>query len=40
MIRWQQTGNVGYVPNTNLQNVFMATALDLPDSKKDAIYTP
>jgi hypothetical protein len=31
MIRWQQTFNVGYVPNTVVPKVFMAVALDLRD---------
>lgn len=30
-IRWAQTANVGYVPNTRLENVFMAVAIDLGD---------
>ncbi|CAG5123855.1 unnamed protein product [Candidula unifasciata] len=30
-IRWHQTADYGYVPNERLVNVFMATALDLPD---------
>ena len=30
-IRYQQTGNFGYVPNPKQQNVFMAVAMDLPD---------
>ena len=31
IVRWQQTGNIGYVPNQYHQKVFMATAVDLPD---------
>ena len=30
-IRWHQTFDVGYVPNTKVSNVFMAVALDLRD---------
>ncbi|KAL3884165.1 hypothetical protein ACJMK2_030385 [Sinanodonta woodiana] len=30
-LRWAQTANYGYVPNTNLPNVFMSVAMDLPD---------
>ncbi|XP_053396061.1 sialate O-acetylesterase-like [Mercenaria mercenaria] len=32
-IRWAQTTNVGYVPNSNMPNTFMAVAIDLPDFK-------
>ncbi|ESO84170.1 hypothetical protein LOTGIDRAFT_177595 [Lottia gigantea] len=32
-IRWSQTASVGYVPNSRLENVFMAVAMDLPDFK-------
>jgi hypothetical protein len=31
MIRWQQTFNVGYVPNSVVPKVFMAVSLDLRD---------
>ncbi len=34
MLRWQQTFNVGYVPNTVVPKVFMAVALDLRDDPK------
>ncbi|XP_061169387.1 sialate O-acetylesterase-like [Saccostrea echinata] len=30
-LRWAQTANIGYVPNSLLYNVFMAVAIDLPD---------
>uniref|UniRef100_A0A3Q2NVG8 Sialic acid acetylesterase n=1 Tax=Fundulus heteroclitus TaxID=8078 RepID=A0A3Q2NVG8_FUNHE len=30
-IRWHQTADVGYVPNSRMENTFMAVALDLPD---------
>ncbi|XP_046365448.1 sialate O-acetylesterase-like [Haliotis rufescens] len=30
-LRWAQTANHGTVPNQDLQNVFMAVAMDLPD---------
>ena len=30
-IRWSQTYEYGYVPNPDLENVFMAVAHDLPD---------
>ncbi|BFZ25021.1 hypothetical protein BsWGS_28060 [Bradybaena similaris] len=30
-IRWHQTADHGYVPNTDMLNVFMAVAMDLPD---------
>ncbi|XP_061169385.1 sialate O-acetylesterase-like [Saccostrea echinata] len=30
-LRWAQTANIGYVPNSLLHNVFMAVAIDLPD---------
>ncbi|XP_048767649.2 sialate O-acetylesterase-like [Ostrea edulis] len=30
-LRWAQTANIGYVPNSLLHNVFMAVAMDLPD---------
>ncbi|XP_060553645.1 sialate O-acetylesterase-like isoform X2 [Ruditapes philippinarum] len=29
--RWAQTTNVGYVPNSNMSDTFMAVAVDLPD---------
>ena len=38
MIRWYQTSEYGYVPNVNLQNVFMGTALDTYD--KDSTIHP
>ena len=31
VIRWAQTADYGYVPNTRLRNVFMAVAVDLGD---------
>jgi hypothetical protein len=31
MLRWQQTFNVGYVPNNVVPKVFMAVACDLRD---------
>jgi len=31
MLRWQQTFNVGYVPNNVVSKVFMAVTLDLRD---------
>ncbi|KAK5607518.1 hypothetical protein CRENBAI_016797 [Crenichthys baileyi] len=30
-IRWHQTADVGFVPNSRMKNTFMAVALDLPD---------
>ena len=30
-IRWHQTADYGYVPNTRMKNVFMAVSMDLPD---------
>ena len=30
-IRWHQTYDYGYVPNSDLPKVFMAVAIDLPD---------
>nr|CAB3266066.1 sialate O-acetylesterase-like [Phallusia mammillata] len=30
-IRWHQTADIGYVPNSIMQNTFMAVAIDLPD---------
>jgi len=30
-LRWAQTANFGYVPNPLMPNVFMSTAVDLPD---------
>jgi hypothetical protein len=30
-LRWQQTFNVGYVPNNVVSKIFMATSLDLRD---------
>nr|XP_040032929.1 sialate O-acetylesterase-like [Gasterosteus aculeatus aculeatus] len=30
-IRWHQTADYGFVPNSRMQNTFMAVALDLPD---------
>ncbi|XP_059186870.1 sialate O-acetylesterase-like [Centropristis striata] len=32
-IRWHQTADVGYVPNSLMPKTFMAVALDLPDEK-------
>jgi hypothetical protein len=31
MIRWEQTFDVGYVPNNVVPKVFMAVSLDLRD---------
>ena len=31
IVRWGQTGNYGFVPNENMTNTFMATAIDLGD---------
>lgn len=31
LLRWEQTHAVGYVPNPQLPNTFMAVAVDLPD---------
>jgi hypothetical protein len=31
MLRWQQTFNIGYVPNNVVPKVFMAVTLDLRD---------
>ncbi len=31
MLRWQQTFNVGYVPNNVVPKVFMAVSCDLRD---------
>ena len=31
VIRWAQTADYGYVPNTRMKNVFMAVAMDLGD---------
>lgn len=30
-LRWAQTVNLGFAPNSVLKNVFMAVAMDLPD---------
>ncbi|CAG5130232.1 unnamed protein product [Candidula unifasciata] len=30
-VRWHQTADRGYVPNSVMENVFMAVAIDLPD---------
>ena len=30
-IRWHQTADIGFVPNTRMENVFMATAIDDTD---------
>lgn len=30
-IRWHQTADMGFVPNSRMKNTFMAVALDLPD---------
>ncbi|KAL4233250.1 hypothetical protein ACF0H5_007934 [Mactra antiquata] len=30
-LRWSQSTNIGYVPNVNMPNTFMAVAIDLPD---------
>jgi hypothetical protein len=37
MLRWQQTFNVGYVPNNVVPNVFMAVALDLRDDPNQSV---
>ena len=34
MIRWHQTFDVGYVPNSVVPKVFMAVACDLRDDPK------
>jgi len=34
VIRWHQTMNVGYVPNSKMHDVFMSTALDTFDPKE------
>ena len=31
MLRWHQTGDFGYVPNSKMPNTFMAVAMDLGD---------
>ena len=31
LLRWRQTAEFGYVPNTAMPNTFMATAIDLGD---------
>ena len=31
LIRWHQTGDFGYVPNSKMSNTFMAVAMDLGD---------
>lgn len=33
LIRWHQTADYGYVPNPEMENTFMAVAVDLPDPK-------
>ena len=33
VIRWHQTGDIGYAPNDLMENVFMSTSLDTYDSK-------
>ena len=37
MLRWQQTFNVGYVPNNVVPKVFMAVALDLRDDRNGLV---
>nr|XP_039256019.1 sialate O-acetylesterase-like [Styela clava] len=32
LIRWHQTADYGYVPNPEMENTFMAVAIDLPDN--------
>lgn len=34
VLRWHQSADFGYAPNEKLQNVFMATAIDLVDSNQ------
>lgn len=31
VVRWHQTADYGYVPNPDMENAFMAVAMDLPD---------
>lgn len=38
ILRWRQTDDFGYAPNSKLQNVFMATAVDLVDNHDDVIH--
>ena len=42
IIRWAQTANYGYVPNTKEKNVFMAVAMDLGNksSSYGSIHPP
>jgi len=37
LVRWHQTADIGYVPNDERQNAFMAVALDTHDADGDAI---
>lgn len=37
VLRWRQTANYGYTPNSKLKNVFMATAVDLVDNYDDFV---
>ena len=37
MLRWQQTFNVGYVPNNVVPKVFMAVSLDLRDDPNGCV---
>jgi sialate O-acetylesterase len=37
MLRWEQTFNVGYVPNNIVPKVFMAVALDLRDDANQSV---
>ena len=39
-LRWQQTFNVGYVPNSVVPKVFMAVALDLRDDPNKSVNSP
>ncbi|XP_071958438.1 sialate O-acetylesterase-like isoform X2 [Antedon mediterranea] len=38
ILRWHQTADFGYVPNSRMENVFMAVSIDLPDPA--SIYDP
>ncbi|XP_068173232.1 sialate O-acetylesterase [Antennarius striatus] len=37
-IRWHQTADQGFVPNSRMPKTFMAVAMDLPDDTYDAIH--
>lgn len=32
LVRWHQTADIGYVPNSKMPNTFMAVAMDLTDN--------